>query len=417
MSLVERESTPARVAASQANGKKSNGPSTPEGKARVSLNALKTGAYAKSDRARREVMLRRGENPDDFEQLHQELTEDWRPGHVTEAMLVKTIAEKSFDVAQLQAARMERQLNSLRTAEVQAERQRLLTRRWLPGMPNVPKGEQPPLWLAKDSPSKFHTIFQILDDLQKWYDNRVTPDTFGRDMHTLYGEYHSRAGERIRTLFIEMYEDDQDAAAKAEVELPKWIAQERRDVERERDLYRQEWELKANAGPNLVEEEVAKKEAALEKQIREQTRLLLQLKKTRPQWDAPSSGPSEEQKTGNREPGIGDRENSHRAPQSETQETASEAASSSQSPVPTERGAVDGAPPAKPIGSPSVGPSFGSSGGSSFGSSSGLSGGGSTTREAKSVAEGTAMEQKTTVDDEVAEKNEKMGESNLTSAA
>jgi len=76
MSLVDRESTPARVAASQANGKKGKGPATPEGKARVSLNALKTGAYAKTDRARREVMLRRGENPDDFELLHQEFTEE-----------------------------------------------------------------------------------------------------------------------------------------------------------------------------------------------------------------------------------------------------------------------------------------------------------------------------------------------------
>jgi len=83
MSLVERESTPAQVAANQANGKKSKGPTTPEGKARVSLNALKTGAYAKTDRARRELMLRRGENPDDFEQLHQEFTEEWRPEHVT----------------------------------------------------------------------------------------------------------------------------------------------------------------------------------------------------------------------------------------------------------------------------------------------------------------------------------------------
>ncbi len=42
MSLVEREMTPAQVAASQINGKKSKGPKTPEGKARVSLNALKT---------------------------------------------------------------------------------------------------------------------------------------------------------------------------------------------------------------------------------------------------------------------------------------------------------------------------------------------------------------------------------------
>jgi hypothetical protein len=99
IACLERESTPARVAASQANGKKSKGPTTPEGKARVSLNALKTGAYAKTDKARREVMLRRGENPDDFEQLHLEFTEEWQPEHVTEAMLVKTIAEKSFDKA------------------------------------------------------------------------------------------------------------------------------------------------------------------------------------------------------------------------------------------------------------------------------------------------------------------------------
>ncbi|MGO9274247.1 MAG: hypothetical protein ACLQOO_29095 [Terriglobia bacterium] len=51
MSLLEHESTPARVAASQTNGKKSQGPKTPEGKARVSFNALKTGAYAKTDKA------------------------------------------------------------------------------------------------------------------------------------------------------------------------------------------------------------------------------------------------------------------------------------------------------------------------------------------------------------------------------
>jgi hypothetical protein len=301
MSLVERESTPARVAASQANGKKSKGPTTAEGKARVSLNALKTGAYAKTDKARREVMLRRGENPEDFEQLHHEFTAEWQPEYVTEAMLVKTIAEKSFDKAHLRAAWMESQLNSLRVAEVQAERRQLLARRWLPGLPGVESGQQPPLWLAKDSPSKFHAIFEILDDLRKWYDNREVPGTFGQEMHALYGEHHSRAGERIRTLFIEMFANDKDVAAKAEAELPKWIARERSDVERELELYRQEWEITANAGPNLAEEEVAKKEAALERQIREQTRLLLQLKNTRSQWDRSSERPE----TGNREQGTG----------------------------------------------------------------------------------------------------------------
>jgi len=344
MSLVERESTPARVAASQANGRKSKGPTTPEGKARASLNSLKTGAYAKTDKALREIMVRRGENPDDFERLHQEFTEEWEPEYVTEATLVKTIAEKTFDKAQLRAAWMESQLNSLRIAEVKAKRQQLVNRRWLPGVTNVERGKEAPLWLAKDSPAKFHAIFEILDDFQKWYENRAVPETFGQDMYALYGEHHSRAGERIRALFIDLFEDDKDAAAKAEVELPKWIAQERSDVERERELYRQEWELKANAGPNLTEEEVAKKEAALERQIRDQTRLLLQLKKARSE-------------KGNREQGVGDKEKSHGASQSETQETASAKASSSepgQSAIATERGTADGGPPAKPVRSSST---------------------------------------------------------------
>jgi len=394
MSLVERESTPAQVAASQANGKKGRGPTTPEGKARVSLNALKTGAYAKTDRVRREVMLRRGENPDDFEQLHQEFTEEWQPGYVTEAMLVRTIAEKSFDKAQLRAAWVESELNALRITEVQTQRQQLLARRWLPGVPNVERGQQPPLWLAKDSPSKFHAIFEILDDLQKWYDDQAVPETFGREMHELYGEYHSRAGERIRTLFIQMFETEDPAGAeKATAELPKWIAQERGDVEHERELYRQEKEIRANAGPNLIEEEVAKKEAALERQIREQTRLLLQLKKARSQ-----------QEIGNREQGIGDRKKSHGASQPEPQEAASAAAASSpssQSGIATERGTAHGVPPAKPIGSPSVGPSFESSGSDSV------------MREAK----GTQTEHKMAADDKVAPKNEKTGRSNLTNAS
>ena len=213
MSLVERESTPARVAASQANGKKSQGPVTADGKARVSLNALKTGAYAKTDKARREIMLRRGESPDDFEQLHQGLTEEWQPEHLTEAMLVKAIAEKSFDKAQLRAAWMESQLNSLRIAEIQAERRQLLARRSRPDCPQVGEAEKP-LWLAKDSPSKFNAVFKILDDLQRWHDEGECPDEYPGTMEALYGRYHSLAGERIATLFIEMFDDDKEVAQK-----------------------------------------------------------------------------------------------------------------------------------------------------------------------------------------------------------
>src|SRR5271157_761202 len=107
--MTEREVSPKRVAANQANCQKSTGPKTPEGKARVSLNALKTGAYAKADNAMRQIMLRRGENPADFEQLHQGLNEGWHPDDVMQEMAVKTIAEKSWDKAQLRAAWLESQ--------------------------------------------------------------------------------------------------------------------------------------------------------------------------------------------------------------------------------------------------------------------------------------------------------------------
>ena len=122
MSLVEREVTAARVAASQANGKKSKGPTTPEGKARASLNSLKTGAYAKTDKVLRQIMLRRGEDPAFYEQLQLELTQAWQPDDIMQAMAVKSIAEKTFDKASLRAAWMESQLTALQVGQIQEQR-------------------------------------------------------------------------------------------------------------------------------------------------------------------------------------------------------------------------------------------------------------------------------------------------------
>ena len=292
MSLVEREITSARVEASQANGKKSKGPNTPEGKARVALNALKTGVYARSENAQREILLRRGENPQDFEQLHHGLTEEWQPEYTTEALLVKSIAEKSFDKANLRAAWMESQLGDLRIAEIQAQRQRLLMRRLLPSRgPAHPW--QPPLWQDEDSPTKFHRIFSILDTLERWCRQRERHRDLSELLYELYRrEDHTRAGARIDDLFACLFGKDPAAAAKAQAELLGWIAQERKDVEQERDLFRRQSEIEANAGPRLSEEEVSRKEATLERQIRDDTRLLLQLKAARSKREG--SGPAKE---------------------------------------------------------------------------------------------------------------------------
>ncbi|MGO9272677.1 MAG: hypothetical protein ACLQOO_20985 [Terriglobia bacterium] len=306
--MTEREVSPQRLAANQANGQKSTGPKSPEGKARVSLNALKTGAYAKGNNALREIMLRRGENPADFEQLHQELNESCDPDDLMQEMVVKTIAEKSWDKAQLRAAWLESQLTALQVAQIQAQRRQLLARRWLPGTPAV-EPEAQGLWLEKDRPNKFKRIFDLLDCLQEWFDERVCPDEYPATMLELYGECHSLAGEKIRTLFIQLFDmDDKAAAEKAAQELPKWIAQERRDVQQERDLYQRETALRATARPNLTEDQVASKEAALAKQIREETRLLIQLKTKKAQWGSRPEAQGtrdREQAKGTRGPGTG----------------------------------------------------------------------------------------------------------------
>src|SRR5271157_1266859 len=409
MSLVEREMTPAQIAASQANGKKSQGPKTPEGKARVSLNALKTGAYAKTDKARREIMLRRGENPDDFEQLHQEFTEEWQPGYVTEAMLVKTIAEKSFDKAQLRAAWTESQLDAHRIAEIQAQRRELLARRWLPGCPAVEKGARG-LWLAKDSPSKFKKIFDRLDLIEKWCEAQTIPDEYPRTMRELYGECPSLAGEKIRLLIMDYVGDDEAAMGKAAEELPKWFERERKDVEQERELYHREMTIREKAGPNLTEEYVDKKEAALERQIREHTRLLLQLKTKRPEIG------NREQEKGNREQGIGNREESHGTSPSEPPETTSGVASPGQSAVATEQRPAD-VEPAPHAGPTSSSQSAVATEPRAADEPTGRSEGASFAANAENPSENPPTERKPVVGGQGGSKNEKTGQSNLVSAA
>ena len=292
MSLVDRpyESTPARLAASQENGKKGKGPVTPEGKARAALNSLKTGAYAKTDNVRRELMRRRGEQPDHLEELHQGFNEEWQPEYLTEAMLVKGIAEKSLDKANLRAAWMDYQLNCLRLAEIEDQRQDLLCNRLLPGRaPAHPW--YAPLWQDKDSPAKFHRILSILDIFDLWCRQRQRHKDLADFLYELYRrEDYTKAGAEIEALFADLSGKDQAAAAKAQAELPQWIAQERRDVEKERDLYRREKEIEDQAGPRLTEEEVMKKEAWLDRQIREDTRLLLKLKAARAPREKASRG-------------------------------------------------------------------------------------------------------------------------------
>jgi hypothetical protein len=87
--------TPKQIDANRRNALKSTGPRTPEGKAAVSMNALKHGLRART------VVLP-SENPEEFHQLCDDLEAEWQPQSRTEQFYVEQMA-----VSQWKLNRME----------------------------------------------------------------------------------------------------------------------------------------------------------------------------------------------------------------------------------------------------------------------------------------------------------------------
>ena len=81
--------TTARRAANQRNSRQSTGPVTPAGKARMRNNALRHGLTSKH-------VVIDGEDPAEYEALHQDLLNECNPATVQEVQLVTEIAEASW---------------------------------------------------------------------------------------------------------------------------------------------------------------------------------------------------------------------------------------------------------------------------------------------------------------------------------
>ncbi len=100
------------------NASRSTGPTTPEGKAAVCLNALRYGLRARS-------LLLPGEDPAEFERLFAGLEADWRPQNQTERLLVEQMA-----IAQWKLARLETGESSILEQPIAAEKQLALLDRF-----------------------------------------------------------------------------------------------------------------------------------------------------------------------------------------------------------------------------------------------------------------------------------------------
>ena len=82
-------SSAARAEAARANGAKSQGPVTPEGRARSSQNAIRHGLSARA------VVLH-GEEPADFAQLRDSYVQRFQPADQAEMDLVETMVSSRW---------------------------------------------------------------------------------------------------------------------------------------------------------------------------------------------------------------------------------------------------------------------------------------------------------------------------------
>jgi len=86
MVLTKRPNmTAKRIASSRANGRRSRGARTLEGKARAAAANLRHGFYSQSQS---DILMALGEDPERFENLVDSLTETWRPANEMETRLV-----------------------------------------------------------------------------------------------------------------------------------------------------------------------------------------------------------------------------------------------------------------------------------------------------------------------------------------
>src|SRR5882724_336126 len=89
--------TTKQIEANRRNALKSTGPTTPEGKAAVRLNALRHGLRART------VVLP-GEQPEEFQQLCDDLETEWRPKSRTEQFYVEQMAVSQWKLNRMEMA-------------------------------------------------------------------------------------------------------------------------------------------------------------------------------------------------------------------------------------------------------------------------------------------------------------------------
>ncbi len=198
MSLTrKRKPSPKQVEANRQNGRKSNGPRTPQGKLYVVLNALQHGLHAQPVV---QAMLAIGEKPREHYRVLAQLFASLRPANPHQRMQVEDIAHLRCEKQRLKRARLALIAGKLHRLERERDR-RLLEFDY--DAPDLPQAEllQKGLDRVPDSAPKFEKMlccFDVLISVAKQGQFTLDPEP---ELNLLYGQEPSLDGAYLRNVF------------------------------------------------------------------------------------------------------------------------------------------------------------------------------------------------------------------------
>ncbi len=189
--------TPERLAANRRNARRSTGPRTPEGKARVAENSLKHGLYRSPQRKSLEAL---GESAKEFEALRRGLEEEWQPSTWTEGRLVKNLAGLLWRLERARRAQEGVTARRVELLEIERARRRSSTGR------QVFEGSELDVRLkglrkVEDSPGKFEEALIYLVGLLGQVERRDFSEYPEGILKVLYGHIPTWRGARIARVF------------------------------------------------------------------------------------------------------------------------------------------------------------------------------------------------------------------------
>ncbi len=306
MPLDKRTVTPKRLAANRAAAAQSTGPKTDDGKRRSAFNSFKHGLFSSQDASVRQAMSRAGYDPTAYDQLHQDLAQDWQPEGAQQSLLVDDLTRLYWLKNLHQRAHLE--WHARQGAHFRIQQKLDLNRqardRFFSYDLSNPSGWR----YTEPSTAKFDGVFKCFDSLEEKVNGADWDEESSTNLfRAIYHYQLNQPGRKMKNLFKQCREEKAKAGGELAQQLKALIEQERERAREEQRLWQEHVELDLHTPLDDADPALQplgdnwlgpiEREARLDRQINAKIRLLIRLKtppRSQKAGTAPASNPEED---------------------------------------------------------------------------------------------------------------------------